>query len=95
MRYKILVVNCVLKKLTVDSIQYQYLFVFVRTALTELSVLGDIISIANQKKYLLLDKVAAEPSDIKPGAVLVYKKKVLLQNDFGVSVWIYLYSIIN
>jgi hypothetical protein len=50
--------------------------------LTELSVLGDIIAIAGQKKYLLLDPVSAEPSDNKPAAVLLYKKKVSVYTQF-------------
>jgi len=44
--------------------------------LTELSVLSDILTIAQQKKYLVLDPVQAEPSDPKPAATLINKKKV-------------------
>ncbi|CAL8111497.1 unnamed protein product [Orchesella dallaii] len=49
----------------------------IRSALTELSVLGDILTIAQKKQYMVLDPVQAEPSDTKPPAVLMYKKKAL------------------
>jgi len=49
-----------------------------RSALTELSVLGDILAISQQKKYLVLDPVSAETPDSRPAATLMYKKKVII-----------------
>jgi hypothetical protein len=47
-----------------------------RTAFTELSVLGDILNICQQKRYLVLDPVSSEAPDSRPAATLMYKKKV-------------------
>lgn len=49
-----------------------------RSALTEVSVLCDVLGIARQKHYLVLDPVSQEPSEHRPVAVLVAKKKVAL-----------------
>ncbi|XP_075554415.1 mediator complex subunit 17 isoform X2 [Dermacentor variabilis] len=48
-----------------------------RSALTEVSVLCDVLGIARQKHYLVLDPVSQEPSEHRPVAVLVAKKKAL------------------
>ncbi|KAH9382624.1 hypothetical protein HPB48_023172 [Haemaphysalis longicornis] len=48
-----------------------------RQALTEVSVLCDVLSIARQKHYLVLDPVSQEPAEYRPVAVLVAKKKGL------------------
>lgn len=47
-----------------------------RGALSEMSVLLDVISIAKNKNYLVLDPVSQEPSEYKPIHSLVAKKKV-------------------
>ncbi|KAH7931912.1 hypothetical protein HPB49_025783 [Dermacentor silvarum] len=46
-----------------------------RSALTEVSVLCDVLGIARQKHYLVLDPVSQEPPEHRPVAVLVAKKK--------------------
>lgn len=38
--------------------------------------MGDILTIAQKKQYLVLDPVQADPPDPKLPAVLMYKKKV-------------------
>lgn len=48
-----------------------------RQALTEVSVLCDVLSIARQKHYLVLDPVSQEPAEYRPVAVLIAKKKAL------------------
>lgn len=52
------------------------MIIYCRSSLTELSVLGDILTIAQKKQYLVLDPVQTEPNDPKLPAVLMYKKKV-------------------
>ncbi|CAN8000590.1 unnamed protein product [Ixodes hexagonus] len=48
-----------------------------RNALTEVSVLCDVLNIAKQKHYMVLDPVSQEPAEHKPVAMLVAKKKAL------------------
>ncbi|KAL3225113.1 hypothetical protein MRX96_004694 [Rhipicephalus microplus] len=48
-----------------------------RSSLMEVSVLCDVLSIARQKHYLVLDPVSQEPPEHRSVAVLVAKKKAL------------------
>lgn len=48
-----------------------------RHALTEVSVLCDVLTIAKQKHYMVLDPVSQDPPEHKPVAMLIAKKKAL------------------
>ena len=48
-----------------------------RSALTEMSVLLDVLNIAREKRYMVLDPVTQENNDTKNGMFVVAKKKVL------------------
>lgn len=48
-----------------------------RNALTEMSVLLDVITIAKEKRYLVLDPVSQDPQEYRPINLLVAKKKAL------------------
>lgn len=48
-----------------------------KSALTEVCVLADVLAIARDKKYLVLDPVSQEPVEHKTGAILLAKKKAL------------------
>ena len=50
--------------------------VFCRQALTEVTVLYDVLNVCKDKRYLVLDPVSQEPNEIKPITALVAKKKV-------------------
>lgn len=43
---------------------------------TEVSVLLDVINIAKEKRYMVIDPVSVDPPDPKPIVVLLQKKKV-------------------
>ena len=57
---------------------------FYRAALTEMNVLLDVLNIAKEKRYMVLDPVQGEPPDNKMGFHLVAKKKVSLLSSFCV-----------
>ena len=44
--------------------------------LTELGVLQDVLNIAKEKRYMVIDPVSVDPPDPKPIVVLLQKKKV-------------------
>ncbi|XP_064484913.1 mediator of RNA polymerase II transcription subunit 17-like isoform X2 [Ornithodoros turicata] len=48
-----------------------------RNALTEVSVLSDVLNIAKQKHYMVLDPVSQEQPEHKPVAMMLAKKKAL------------------
>jgi mediator of RNA polymerase II transcription subunit 17 len=48
-----------------------------KNSLTEMSVLLDVIRIAKDKRYLVLDPVSQDPQEYKPINLLVSKKKAL------------------
>lgn len=48
-----------------------------KNSLTEISVLIDVLNIAKEKKYMVLDPVPNEPYDYNPRAALLAKKKAL------------------
>lgn len=48
-----------------------------KAALTEVSVLADVLAIAREKKYLVLDPVSQEPVEHKTNVILLAKKKAL------------------
>lgn len=48
-----------------------------RDAFTEVSVLSDVLSIAKEKKYMVLDPVPQEPPEVKPMVHVYAKKKSL------------------
>ncbi|CAG2109723.1 unnamed protein product, partial [Medioppia subpectinata] len=48
-----------------------------KQALTEVSVIYDVLSICKDKRYLVLDPVSQEPVESKPITALVAKKKAL------------------
>lgn len=47
-----------------------------KNALTEATVLYDVLSICKDKRVMVLDPVAQEPFEIKPISALIAKKKV-------------------
>ena len=49
----------------------------IKNALTEVTVLLDVINIAKEKKYLVLDPVSQSPLEVKPIHSLISKKKAL------------------
>ncbi|XP_013784547.1 mediator of RNA polymerase II transcription subunit 17-like [Limulus polyphemus] len=49
-----------------------------RSALTEISVLVDVLNIAKEKRYMVLDPVSQDPPEVKNVAILVAKKKGLV-----------------
>ncbi|XP_064623431.1 mediator of RNA polymerase II transcription subunit 17-like isoform X2 [Lineus longissimus] len=49
----------------------------IKASLSEVSVLLDVLAIARQEKYMVLDPVSQEPTDTKVGALLMAKKKGL------------------
>ncbi|XP_075721922.1 mediator complex subunit 17 isoform X5 [Rhipicephalus microplus] len=61
----------------VQEITYDGQEVYVQSSLMEVSVLCDVLSIARQKHYLVLDPVSQEPPEHRSVAVLVAKKKAL------------------
>ena len=52
------------------------MYLFCRAAATELGVLQDVLSIAREKRYMVLDPVANESPEVKNGMLLTAKKKV-------------------
>ncbi|KAL0267365.1 UNVERIFIED_CONTAM: hypothetical protein PYX00_009654 [Menopon gallinae] len=48
-----------------------------RNALTEVCVLSDVLAIAKEKKYMVLDPVQQEPMETKPMAQIYVRKKAL------------------
>lgn len=54
-----------------------------RDALTEICVLSDVLSVAKEKKYMVLDPVPQEPQEVKP-MVQVYARKKALTNAANV-----------
>ncbi|XP_065339577.1 mediator of RNA polymerase II transcription subunit 17 [Cloeon dipterum] len=48
-----------------------------RNALTEVSVLADVLSIAKEKHYMVLDPVPQEPPELKPMVQVYARKKAL------------------
>lgn len=48
-----------------------------KSAFTEVSVLLDVLNIAKDKKYMVLDPVSQDPLEYKPLAALIAKKKAL------------------
>lgn len=52
-----------------------------RTALTEVSVLLDVLNVAKEKKYMVLDPVTQDPPDPRNGVHLLAKKRVCLIHD--------------
>lgn len=51
-----------------------------RSAATEISVLVDILNIAREKHYMILDPVPQELTDVKPMATIYSRKKVRLNS---------------
>jgi hypothetical protein len=51
-------------------------FYFNRNALTEVCVLADVLAIAKEKRYMVLDHVPQEPLDTKPMVQVYARKKV-------------------
>ena len=51
--------------------------IFNRAALTEMSVLLDVLNIAREKRYMVLDPVSQDPPESKTGLYVVAKKKVV------------------
>jgi len=47
-----------------------------RATATELGVLQDVLSIAREKRYMVLDPVANESHEVKNAMLLTAKKKV-------------------
>lgn len=54
-----------------------------RDALTEICVLSDVLAVAKEKRYMVLDPVPQEPSETKP-IVQVYARKKALANAANV-----------
>ncbi|XP_070578830.1 mediator of RNA polymerase II transcription subunit 17-like [Ptychodera flava] len=50
-----------------------------RTALTEVSVLSDVLNIAKEKRYMVLDPVSQDTPQPKPAIQLLSKKKSLME----------------
>ena len=50
---------------------------FNRNALTEVCVLADVLAIAKEKRYMVLDHVPQEPLDTKPMVQVYARKKVI------------------
>ncbi|XP_015119138.1 mediator of RNA polymerase II transcription subunit 17 [Diachasma alloeum] len=48
-----------------------------RNALTEVCVLADVLAIAKEKRYMVLDPVAQEPPEVKPMVQVYARKKAL------------------
>ncbi|KPJ15731.1 Mediator of RNA polymerase II transcription subunit 17 [Papilio machaon] len=48
-----------------------------KNALTEVSVLADVLSIAKEKRYMVLDPIQAEPVDSRPMVQVYGRKKAL------------------
>ena len=55
--------------------RYVYFF-FYRNALTEVCVLADVLAIAKEKRYMVLDPVPQEPMETKPMVQVYARKKV-------------------
>lgn len=51
-----------------------------RNALQEVCVLADVLAIAKEKRYLVLDPVQQEPLEIKPMVQIYARKKALAGN---------------
>ena len=49
-----------------------------RAAATELGVLQDVLSIAREKRYMVLDPVSNDTQEVRSGMVLTAKRKVCL-----------------
>ena len=47
-----------------------------RAAATELGVLQDVLSIAREKRYMVLDPVSNDTQEVRSGMVLTAKRKV-------------------
>lgn len=55
-------------------IKFDYLY---RNALTEVCVLADVLAIAKEKNYMVLDPVPQESADVKPMIQVYARKKAL------------------
>lgn len=55
----------------------QLLYATRRNAFTEISVLLDVLNITKDRRYMVLDPVQQDPTDFKPAAALIAKKKAL------------------
>ena len=56
---------------------------FLRNALTEVCVLADVLTIAKEKRYMILDPITQDPPEVKP-MVQVYARKKALAGAAGV-----------
>lgn len=48
-----------------------------RNALTEVCVLADVLAVAKEKRYMVLDPVPQEPPEVKPMVQVYARKKAL------------------
>lgn len=58
------------------GLDVNFILVIFRTALTEMNVLLDVLKIAKEKHYMMLDAVSTDAPDSRPGFLAVAKKRV-------------------
>lgn len=67
-----------------DAACFKFSLSFIRSALTEISVLYDVLNIVKEKHYMVTDPVSQDPPELRASLQMLAKKKV--RDIYGMTV---------